>query len=399
MIPQNSDPLPARSGHPQRFGSLLGSLLLLLVSVAVAFVAVEGFFRLAPGALPLEVQQRLGRDQAGIFHPYIGHLHTPYHTGMIAGRDFAATHHTDAYGFRNSWPWPAQAEIVALGDSLTFGYGVDDAATWPALLAQTFPYRRVLNLGLIGASPQQYLRVYETFGRGLRPRLVIVGLFLGNDFSDARLFEQWLASGTDEHYLAWRNFDRGSLLSSFFNRHSYVYVLLAHAYQVYQDWQVSEPLALELTPGTRVQLQSSHFVAHTAYATPEQPPFQYVLRTLSRLATLAREQQAHVLIVFQPAKEQVYLPLLGQAVTDPGAELRTALDAEGIPFLDLQPAFRRHAEAREQLFFEWDGHPNARGYRLIAQEIAAHLSRNAATYGFDPGENLPGMLAPQEQSR
>jgi hypothetical protein len=63
-------------------------------------------------------------------------------------------------------------------------YGVEDSAAWPAILDRALPRLRVINLGLIGAGPQQYLRVYKTFGLQLRPRLLLVGLFVGNDFWD-----------------------------------------------------------------------------------------------------------------------------------------------------------------------------------------------------------------------
>jgi hypothetical protein len=62
--------------------------------------------------------------------------------------------------------------------------------------------------------------------------------------------------------------------------------------------------------------------------------------------------------------------------------LRAALDARGIPLLDLAPVFRQHAEAGEQLYFTADGHPNEQGYRLIAQEIIAYLTSHAADYRF-----------------
>ena len=40
---------------------------------------------------------------------------------------------------------------------VTFGQGVNDEQAWPAILARAFPTSRIINLGLIGAGPQQYL--------------------------------------------------------------------------------------------------------------------------------------------------------------------------------------------------------------------------------------------------
>ena len=95
------------------------NIAVFLLTTVLCVIAAEAFFHLYPAILPMEVRQQLSTQQ-GIAHSYIGHLHTPHHTGVIAGRDFKAIHHTDGHGFRNPWPWPAQAEIVTLGDSLTF---------------------------------------------------------------------------------------------------------------------------------------------------------------------------------------------------------------------------------------------------------------------------------------
>ena len=89
---------------------------------------------------------------------------------------------------------------------MVFGYGVGEDEAWPARLAAAMPDAKIINLGLIGAGPQQYLRILETFGLPLRPRLVVVGLFPQNDFWDV-LFERWLHSDEPSwNYMVWRDF-------------------------------------------------------------------------------------------------------------------------------------------------------------------------------------------------
>jgi lysophospholipase L1-like esterase len=366
----------------------LGSLLVLLLTTVLCVLAAEGVFRLFPATLPSEVHQRLARKR-GIAHSYIGYLQTPNATGVIVGRDFQGTFHTDGHGFRNSWPWPDHADIVTLGDSVTFGYGVEDGEAWPALLAQAFPQLHVINLGLIGASPEQYVRVYETFGLPLRPKLVVVGFLASNDFLDNMLFHQWVQAGAHGNYLVWRDFDRHGPVKSFLLRHSYLIALLLQTRDVYQSWWGSEPRLLALGPTARVQLRPSVFRAWAQNATPENRGFQAVVRALARLHALTTAQGAQILIVLQPAKEQVYLPMLGEAVPDLSTPFRAALAAHGLPSIDLFPAFWHHAAAREALFFETDSHPNRQGYRLIAQEIAAYLTLHAAAYGLHESPEPP----------
>ena len=194
-------------------------ILLLSGTGLFALALTEGLLRLFSDRLPVEIQRVIRADPSnyGVVHSYIGNLHRPNNTFVVSGKGFSGVHHTDGHGFRNPWPWPETAEIITLGDSVTFGQGVNDEQAWPAVLARAFPSSRIINLGLIGSGPQQYLRVYETFGLTLHPKVVLVGFFIGNDFWDAEMFDRWLKSGAGGSYMVWRDFGRpasvGSLVS------------------------------------------------------------------------------------------------------------------------------------------------------------------------------------------
>jgi lysophospholipase L1-like esterase len=369
-------------------------LFLLLSSTVLCLFLGEGFLRLFPGLLPREIRQGLEANphNMGVGHSYVGYLHTPGSTGVIKGRSFAATYHTDGHGFRNAWPWPEEADIVVVGDSFVFGYGVEDDEAWPAILAQALPQARLLNLGLIGASPEQYRRVYETFGMQMRPKVLLVGMLMANDFWDAEMFDRWLARGGQGNYMTWRNYDRYVFtlqepiegLKNLGRRYSYLYNLVQHAYKMFRS---GTPYVLPFADGKQVQLWPSRLDETAAMAQPHRSQFHLVLESLTRLQALATGCGTHVLVIFQPGKEEVYLPFVEESTPDPGAPLRAALGSRGIDFLDLTPAFRQQAQAGQRLFFEIDGHPNRAGYRLIASEVLKHLKKNAATY------NLPAMVA------
>ncbi|HWP23826.1 MAG TPA: hypothetical protein VNM15_06525 [Candidatus Binatia bacterium] len=379
---------------------IFATLIAGSVFFAVAFA--EGLLRLVPGILPVELQRVIRADPRdyGVSHPYIGHLHKPNNALVIAGRDFRAVHHTDGYGFRNAWPWPKTADIVTLGDSVTFGQGVADEQAWPAILAQSFPNKRVINLGLIGAGPQQYLRVYETFGAKLRPRVVLVGMFTGNDFWDAEMFDLWQKSGAEGSYMAWRDFGRprsvrldfqqpvGHLIGSLIwrlkllARKSYVCNLLLYARNNFNRWIPAGKTTFVAPDGRRLELTPQTLVNNTKYARPGYPIFRAVLDSLQGIHSRARADGATLLVVLQPSKEEVYLPLVTGSLPDPAEPLRSALADRKISYLDLLPEFRRRAAKGEVLFFETDGHPNARGYALIAELIASYLAAHAREYGL-----------------
>jgi hypothetical protein len=53
--------------------------------------------------------------------------------------------------------------------------------------------------------------------------------------------------------------------------------------------------------------------------------------------------------------------------------LAAQFEKDGLPYLDLTPQFQARARQGERLFFEIDGHPNAAGYRLIAEVVLDYL--------------------------
>jgi hypothetical protein len=74
--------------------------------------------------------------------------------------------------------------VVVLGDSYTFGAGVEDDEVYAAVLQRALgdPYR-VVNLGIGGWGLTQEIRRYHDFGAGYHPRIVVLQ-FSGNDPED-----------------------------------------------------------------------------------------------------------------------------------------------------------------------------------------------------------------------
>ena len=329
-------------------------LAAVVVGLGVAFSAAEALVRLFPGLFPEEIQQALRADPRnyGVAHPYIGHLHTPNATIVVSGRDFKAFHHTDALGFRNDWPWPARAETVVVGDSVAFGYGVADAEAWPAILGRALPRTRLVNLSLIGGGPQQYLRVYETFGAQLQPKLVLVGVWTLNDFANARTFEDWLRSGVGGNYMVFREFG-GARAVALQRRHLSariegffdweVYPLFRKSHLVNLARVVGESMSrtgltpaktVEFSDGSRLELIPEDLARASALGQPDRREFHLLVDALQRLHSAARASGAHALMILQPAKEEIYLPLLGDSATEPTRALRAEFDRRGIEYLD-----------------------------------------------------------------
>jgi hypothetical protein len=87
----------------------------------------------------------------------------------------------DANGFRNAGV-PDTADIVAIGDSFTYGAGMAPDKAWPQVL-EKLTSCRVYNMAVPGYGPLQYA-VLAQRGLRLKPRFMLVGIYFGNDFFD-----------------------------------------------------------------------------------------------------------------------------------------------------------------------------------------------------------------------
>jgi hypothetical protein len=371
----------------RRLGCRVGLLLSSLVLVAALG---EASLRWCPaGVLPDEMQQWRTDDLSG-YDPAIGTLEPPHHTGLFVGREFRVPYHTDGQGFRNVGPWPATAELVVVGDAVVFGYWDEDGQAWPTLLSRAVAPNRVRNLGLREAGPQQYARVYATFGTLLHPQLVLVGLSMADDFWDAELFDAWEHEGSSASYRAWRE-GRDLFGRLAFPLHGLSALLASHSY-LYQMLRTSRRLAqtpsqvVWLLGGGYLQVQPQRLAAVLTQAQPEQRAFHLVLDALAYLQVVARAYGTQVLVVIQPSKETTYLTPPDATAPDPSRALRQALAQRGIASLDLTAVFRQEATKGEALFFAANRYPNAQGQALIAHSVTQHLAASAQAYGLSPWE-------------
>ena len=143
----------------------------------------------------------------------------------------------DAWGFRNARR-PETADIVCIGDSMTYGVMVPARESWPVILAR-LSGETVYNMGLGGYGPIQYLYLLENLAVKLRPKTVIVGFYFGND-----LFDVYTAVRSNKHWSKYKNVETANLaqggaliwprrpgkflggLRDWLSKHSMLYVLV-----------------------------------------------------------------------------------------------------------------------------------------------------------------------------
>lgn len=290
--------------------------------------------------------------------------------------------------------------VAALGDSFTYG-GVPDRAHWCSLLEQGLVARsaapvEVLRLGMPGTGPPFYLRLWEIEAARLRPDLVIVAFFVGNDFFD----EQGRSGG-------WRGAVEQAAGVSYSVRLARNLLRLGRGLPrrdaTGAEGQVYERGGFELPGAEARDDESQPTLAQAAFVEIERDRLTLCLDSarltfavrLDRVLRILRELQAQVTrsgsrltLLVIPDQFQVEpdvaraaaakqgLALERYDLERPQRELTQALAGEGIDHLDLLPVFREHAR-RESLYRLQDTHWSRAGHRLAAEQLLAHLARPA----------------------
>lgn len=158
-------------------------LNLVLMFGSVAFVIV--ITAVADRTLGMFLPQAEQPGVAALIFPAGAH-----HTYRSA--DFEYTVTTNDHGLRER-PLPVHAPgsflVAVIGDSFTYGWGVEAEETWVRQLETAFRTDGLdvtfLNLGKPGAGPDFYAEIAREAIPMLRPDLVVVGMLQNNDIASA----------------------------------------------------------------------------------------------------------------------------------------------------------------------------------------------------------------------
>jgi len=129
---------------------------------------------------------------------------------------------TNKYGFIGEDWEKAKGEdvirIANLGDSMTAGIDVDFDKTYSHLIGELLGASlglsvEGLNFGIAGQSTGHALATYRHYARDFDPDIVILWVFLGNDFEENLLYEEGDEDGFDEKASVFKKIARKSELA------------------------------------------------------------------------------------------------------------------------------------------------------------------------------------------
>jgi len=326
----------------------------------------------------------------------------------------------DSWGFRNP-AVPESAQVVALGDSHTFGNTATMNDAWPSVVSRETGLT-VYNLGLGGYGPNQYYHLLMTRGLSLHPKWVLCGLYMGDDFENAYSITYGL-----DHWASLRTGKRKSVnadiwddseppgpfkvVRNWLSRESVVYRLVVHGpvlgavkegvrFSRAARGQDPDVTVLEI-PERKIReaFRPAGIAARLDQGRDEvREGMRITFELLDRMNAACRAHGCAFGVVIIPTKETVSA---SELQAKPGLPLRDAvtrvisnerrargdleafLDRERIPYVDTLPALR--GAIGEELYAKTtaDMHPGRNGYRVIAGAVSQFIRRQETRFDLN----------------
>jgi lysophospholipase L1-like esterase len=281
-----------------------------------------------------------------------GAIPTPNQKGRrVVPGIFAYTFSNNSLGLRGPEIGPkTHRRILLVGDSFTYGFGVNDDETF-AFRLQTMTGDEVINGGNGGTGTDYALRFYETVGKTLQPDLVVL-CFFPNDFQDnerSAFYDNDLRPRDLSLTTPARKHIFNNVASNWVLEHSQLANLIKVNVIRTGLWQVSGPF------------DENHINA------------ELTRRYVDALEARVRENHAEFLVLYLPSDRDVEKFRAGSGSTSENA-LKSIHSSVSL----TQPLANSNYRI-DQLYFPSEGHWTAIAHALAAQAIAPLLSGNGLT--------------------
>jgi lysophospholipase L1-like esterase len=278
---------------------------------------------------------------------------------------------------------PGVRRVVVLGDSYTFGWGVEVGERYVDRLEEDLaPRWEVIKAGVNAYGTREEGEWLRAIGWSLEPEIVVLQFCMGNDFADnvgprRRAENGFLVTEDggidgDRAGLGRDNGGRGgggaarapSVLGpvkTWLRAHSQLYVFLSERARWFR-------LGITRSERAASVVRDFNGTVDAGLAT--------TAALLGEIAADARAHGARFLVVIVPMRHQVYdyAAVDRGALDHPNRALAAACDSLGIAALDLLPAFREEtARGGPRLYFRRDRHWTREGHALAARALHEDL--------------------------
>lgn len=360
---------------PSRAVKIVGVLLILAVSGFVGLLVAEIGLRLFwPQIYPVHppgMYSETGRAVPGL---------TPGFSGRLQRTDFDAAFTVNSLGFRGPEPRPRRdntVRIVALGDSQTFGFGVEDDETFAVhlegLLKAELPGLdvQVVNTGTPGFGTYAQLEILQGMWSKLDPDIVLLQFLPANDFEENREALASMQPRVRDGMLTEAVQPEEAVQLPAWLRLLYWSKAHSHFMKLLSESAGYAAMRLGLAQDVAA-LWGEDFSERDAELTSD---------LLVQVAETARAGGAHMLFLYSTAKHA----LMGASYTPPRSRgvIERAANRSGAAWIDLNGQMWAR-EDPHRFYFVRDGHWSPAGHRAVAEIVATEL-RGRGWVAAQPG--------------
>ena len=351
-------------------------------------------------------------------HRNAGLIWGPYSVVEHATEEFSYQARINNLGFRDR-DFPVRRSsakrVLAIGDSFTYGWGVDAENSWPKVMERELRQGgleiEIANLGAPGAGPREYAALAERAIPLLKPDLIVVAVLQADDlFQAADSPAEQQAPAGERVLRAFRAFypNMMQMLSPVDTKQ--VHVSKDELREIWRK-QVKDFLG-QMTAAEKARFENLPSVVRQAYHAgmlnpgllfmamrhgeflietcdgggKAQSGIEAAAKDLARIRQYAERAHAGLLVVPVPyrayvsRRDQAAMLQLGFHIEEamlswsaPDEVIHQACRAAQVPFASVTGEFRERGRAKD-LYFAWDGHLNQAGHGVFG-ELAGRIVR------------------------
>ncbi|MFC1807384.1 SGNH/GDSL hydrolase family protein [Candidatus Omnitrophota bacterium] len=288
----------------------------------------------------------------------------PNFSGDVVRDEFNIKFRINSLGFRGEEIGAKSGyRIVCLGDSMTFGYGVNDDETFTKILGDRLN-KETINIGVLGYDIDRYFLLFEDVVLPLKPDLLIVFFAVTNDFG------QSVKKGSAP---AIKIESGPSFVSHIKNVKEHIF-LNSHLCRWFKSrLDTTSKLNMLLI---RLGLRSAGEIYLRKYPKTMLAKVKRVRLILKDISVRSKEQGFELVVVAIPDLAQVADGVrLDPEIWDldkPNRVLSSIAGELNLRYLDLLPFFK---QSREMFYYPIDGHLNRAGHKKAADCVYEYIQK------------------------
>ncbi len=361
-------------------GSLLLTLLVFEMALALSYPQIHGLYKL------FQPDPVLGWGfipNKSVPVSYVGESHHYIQTNEAGFRDRSFLEVT-----------PGNKRIMVIGDSFASNIAVRQEDVFTTIMERWLHGTAVLNLGINGyGQVQEYLLMRQQM-KQIRPDLVIVLIYIRNDFSDnvgqlsayPRPYASLVGNLPTLLLHSVPSTEYASALehsSWFFYRSTHTYHFIRHRLRLIADRWGNDPAPHSPSRSTPPEL----YLCRKDSTQKRETMFQVMEQLLLEMAQFAGDSDVPILFAMAPSMLQVEERLWNQLVQSydldkdqydralPNRRLNRFAQDHGVEMLDLLPFLQSETLEDIRLYNEREQHWTSAGNGVVAKAVLDHLHK------------------------